>query len=54
VTSNSDTEKALTKQFGLFGPPGILFFDEQGTLLKDKTLIGYKPPEAFLEHLRSL
>jgi thiol:disulfide interchange protein DsbD len=54
VTANSDTEKALTKQFGLFGPPGILFFDGEGALIKDKTLIGYKPPAAFLEHLRSL
>ncbi len=54
VTANSDAEKALTKHFGLFGPPGILFFDKKGELLGDKTLIGYKPPEAFLEHLRSL
>ncbi|WP_345984435.1 protein-disulfide reductase DsbD [Sulfurimonas sp. HSL-1656] len=54
VTDNSDPEKALTKQFGLFGPPGILFFDESGKLIGNKTLIGYKPPEAFLEHLRSL
>ncbi|MBD3801105.1 MAG: protein-disulfide reductase DsbD [Campylobacterales bacterium] len=54
VTENSDPEKALTKQFGLFGPPGILFFDEEGRLIENKTLIGYKPPEAFLEHLRSL
>ncbi|MEE8589024.1 MAG: protein-disulfide reductase DsbD, partial [Sulfurimonadaceae bacterium] len=26
VTANSDDERALTKRFGLFGPPGILFF----------------------------
>ncbi|UFS61450.1 protein-disulfide reductase DsbD [Sulfurimonas sp. HSL-3221] len=54
VTENSDPERALTKNFGLYGPPGILFFDETGKLMKEKTLIGYKPPEAFLEHLRSL
>jgi len=54
VTGNTDAEKALSKHFGLFGPPGILFFDESGKLLEDKTLIGYKPPEQFLEHLSSL
>lgn len=54
VTANSTQEKALSKKYGIFGPPGILFFDENGQWLKSKTLIGYKAPEAFLEHLRSL
>ena len=27
VTANTDEHKALLKRFGLFGPPGILFFD---------------------------
>jgi thiol:disulfide interchange protein DsbD len=27
VTANSDADKALLKRFGLFGPPGIIFFD---------------------------
>jgi len=54
VTANSDDEKALTKRFGLFGPPGILFFDENGNWIEAKTLVGYKAPEAFLAHLHSL
>ena len=54
VTKNTPEEKALTKKFGLFGPPGIVFFDENGRPMASKTLVGYKPPQAFLEHLRSL
>ncbi len=54
VTANSPEEKALSKAYGIFGPPGILFFDENGRWLQSKTLIGYKPPEAFLAHLKSL
>lgn len=54
VTDNSDAEKALTKRFNLFGPPAILFFDADGKWLESKTLIGYKPPEQFLNHLHSL
>ena len=27
VTANNADDKALMKRFGLFGPPGILFFD---------------------------
>lgn len=54
VTANSAAEKALTKRFGLFGPPGIVFFDQEGRWLKSKTLVGYKDPHAFLAHLRTL
>ncbi len=54
VTKNTPEEKALAKRFGLFGPPGIIFFDENGRELKSKTLIGYKAPEDFLAHLRSI
>ena len=53
VTSNSEDAKALGKRFGLFGPPAIIFFDAEGNELSTKTLIGYKPPEAFLAHLQS-
>jgi len=29
VTANRDEHKALLKRFGLFGPPGIVFFDRR-------------------------
>ena len=54
VTENSDKEKALTKQFGLFGPPGIIFFDEKGEVMASKTVVGFQPPEKFLAHLKGL
>lgn len=54
VTKNSAEEKALTQHFNLFGPPGIIFFDESGNEIKGKTVIGYQPPEKFLAHLNSI
>jgi len=53
VTANSEDEKALTKRFGLFGPPGILFF-KNGKEVKNARIIGYQPPEKFLTHLNKL
>ena len=54
VTANTDEEKALTKKFGLFGPPGIIFYDENGQQIAGTKVIGYQPPEIFLAHLNSL
>lgn len=51
VTSNSDEEKALSKAFGLFGPPALIFYDAQGNELSDKRVIGYIPPSELLEKL---
>jgi len=51
VTANSEDDKALLKRFGLFGPPGILFFDRNGKQNPFK-VIGYEKPETFLESLK--
>ncbi|RUM65520.1 MAG: protein-disulfide reductase, partial [Sulfurimonas sp.] len=48
VTNNGDQEKALMKAYNIFGPPAMLFFDENGTVMKEKTIIGYKDPKEFL------
>jgi thiol:disulfide interchange protein DsbD len=48
VTKNSAEDQALLKAFGLFGPPGIIFFDAGGKELKRLRVIGYRPPERFL------
>ena len=53
VTANSEDERALTKRFGLFGPPGILFFIDSQEI-KNARIIGYQPPEKFLTHLNKL
>ncbi|WP_173069413.1 protein-disulfide reductase DsbD [Sulfurimicrobium lacus] len=46
VTANSDDDKALLKKFGLFGPPGIIFFDHSGK--ENGRMIGFENPEKFL------
>ena len=48
VTANSDEDKALLKRFGLFGPPGIIFFDINGQELKQLKVIGFQDAIKFL------
>jgi len=52
VTANNDDDKALLKRFGLFGPPGIIFFDEHGAEISGARVIGYQPPAQFLQSLQ--
>ncbi len=51
VTANDADDKALLKRFGLFGPPGILFFDTQGQEVRAARVIGFQKPERFLQSL---
>jgi len=53
VTKNSDEDKKLLKEFGLFGPPAIMFFKE-GKELKNRRLIGFKDAKEFLIHINNL
>jgi len=53
VTANSPENQALLKRFGLFGPPGILIFNQNSEELKDQRVIGYMPPQRFIERLKS-
>ncbi len=52
VTSNSRDNQALLKRFGLYGPPGILFFNLESQEQKDQRVIGYMPPQRFIERLK--
>ena len=52
VTANSDADQALLKRFGLFGPPGILFFNKQGKELADSRVVGYQDAAQFLKTLQ--
>ena len=54
VTANSPDNQALLKRFGLFGPPGILFFNLNSEEQKDQRVIGYMPPQRFLDRLLKL
>ncbi|MBP6131068.1 protein-disulfide reductase DsbD [Thauera sp.] len=47
VTANTDEHKALLKRFGLFGPPGILFFDGQGKEREGMRVVGFMKAEPF-------
>lgn len=51
VTANDDASKAITKKYGIFGPPAILFFNEKGQKIEDATIVGFKEPKEFLTHL---
>ena len=51
VTANNADDKALLKRFGLFGPPGIIFFDKSGQETAGLRVVGYQPAEQFLPTL---
>lgn len=53
VTENNAADQALLKRFGLFGPPGIIFFDTAGNEIKPK-VIGYKNTNDFLKILNKV
>jgi len=54
VTANTDQEKALSKKYGVFGPPVLIFFDKNTEVQKSKTIVGLIPPGEFSLHLNSL
>jgi len=51
VTANNPEDKALLKRFGLFGPPGTIFFDGQGVEVPGARVIGFESPNRFLTSL---
>ncbi|MEN3276553.1 MAG: thioredoxin:protein disulfide reductase [Massilia sp.] len=54
VTANDAADKAMLKRFGLFGPPGIIFFDAEGREIPDSRVIGYQNADKFLVSLSRL
>ena len=54
VTENSEKNKALSKKYGVFGPPALLFFDTNLKVKSSKTIIGFIEVKPFLEHLSTL
>ena len=49
VTANSNADKAMQKKYGIFGPPGLIFWDVNNTEIKSSKIVGYKNPKDFLE-----
>jgi thiol:disulfide interchange protein DsbD len=50
VTANNADDKALLARFKLFGPPGIVFFDKNGSEIAYR-VVGYEPAAKFLDSL---
>jgi thiol:disulfide interchange protein DsbD len=51
VTANSADDRQLLKRFGLFGPPGVLFFRADGSEQREARLVGYVPAAEFATSL---
>ncbi|MBB5508616.1 protein-disulfide reductase DsbD [Paraburkholderia atlantica] len=49
VTANNTDDQALLKRFNLFGPPGIIFFDQGGKEVL--RVVGYESADKFLRTL---
>jgi thioredoxin:protein disulfide reductase len=54
VTENNEANQALLKRYGLFGPPGILFFDTHGNEMGDFRVTGYQDATQFLKTLQGI
>ncbi|WP_321957203.1 protein-disulfide reductase DsbD [Paraburkholderia bannensis] len=52
VTANSTDDQSLLKRFGLFGPPGIIFFDAKGNEVL--RVVGYENADKFLARLNRI
>ncbi len=51
VTANDAEHRALLKRFGLYGPPGILFFGPDGREIDSARTVGFVLPDAFAARL---
>lgn len=54
VTQNQEDQKDLSAKYGVFGPPAMIFFDEDGNVMKSKSLVGFIKPSEFLKHLNNI
>ena len=54
VTANNADDKALLARFGLFGPPGIIFFDAKGQEIKAVRIVGFQDTAQFLKSVQQV
>ncbi|HEX5788163.1 MAG TPA: protein-disulfide reductase DsbD [Woeseiaceae bacterium] len=52
VTRNDAEDQALLKRFGIFGPPWIIFFDDDGRKREGYDVVGFMNAEDFAAHVR--
>jgi thiol:disulfide interchange protein DsbD len=53
VTANNADDRELLKRFGLFGPPGTIFFDPTGREIAAARIVGFQDAPQFLKTLQS-
>ena len=53
VTANNANDRELLKRFGLFGPPGTIFFDASGREVAGARIVGFQDSAQFLKTLQS-
>lgn len=51
VTANNDFDQAILKQFQVFVPPAILFFDHNGKEVSEQRMVGEVDTKKFMAHL---
>nr|WP_243431834.1 protein-disulfide reductase DsbD [Aliamphritea spongicola] len=54
VTANDADSKALYKRYSVIGPPALIFYDKQGGIQPNMTLIGMVQPDDFIRHVQPL
>jgi thiol:disulfide interchange protein DsbD len=54
VTANNEDDKALLQRFGLFGPPGIIFFNSEGQEQAQQRVIGFQDAATFVNSIKQL
>lgn len=54
VTDNTSEDRALLSRFDLFGPPGMIFWDQTGEPVRSHWLVGFQPPERFAPHVQEV
>ncbi len=53
VTENNEAHQALLAEFGLYGPPAILFFGADGEIIPGVRVNGYQSADKFLQTLNA-
>jgi len=53
VTANNPSHQLLLKKFNLYGPPGIIFYQNQQEL-NQYQIVGYKNPTDFIKVLTAV
>ncbi|UTW13485.1 protein-disulfide reductase DsbD [Marinobacterium rhizophilum] len=51
VTANDEAAKVLSREYGVIGPPALLFYGADGTLLPQLTVVGVMGADDFVRHV---